>query len=113
IYKITINRPDVKLMDHGVEVSSFMGSNTWMAFQGTAERASVAGDFAMLEHEVAPVIEALVKNNIEVVAVHNHMTTEKPRIFSLHFWGVGPVEELARGLKTGLEQTGTSGNLTN
>src|SRR5690606_9880388 len=64
IYKITINRPDVKLMDHGVEVSSFMGFNTWMAFQGTAERASVAGDFAMLEHEVAPVIEALVKNNI-------------------------------------------------
>ncbi len=61
----------------------------------------------MLEHEVAPVVEALVKHNIEVVAVHNHMTREKPRIFFLHFWGVGPVEELAKGLRAGLEQTGS------
>lgn len=110
VYKVTIGRPDVKLVDHGAEVSSFMGFNTWMAFQGTPERAAVAGDFAMLEHEVAPVIEALVGNNIEVVAVHNHMTTEDPRIFFLHFWGVAPVEELARGLKAGLDQTGSPGN---
>ncbi len=107
VYKITIGRPDVKLMDHGVEVSSFMGFNTWMAFQGTPEKAAVAGDFALLAHEVAPLIEALVKNNIEVVAVHNHMTTEDPRIFFVHFWGVAPVEELARGLKAGLDRTGS------
>lgn len=106
VYKIVIGRPDVTLLDHDVEVSSFMGFNTWMAFQGTPERAAVAGDFAMLEHEVAPVIEALVKSNIEVVAVHNHMTTEEPRIFFLHFWGVGPAEQLARGLRAGLDQTG-------
>ncbi|MGH9338707.1 MAG: DUF1259 domain-containing protein [Acidobacteriota bacterium] len=110
VYKITISRPDVILVDHGVEVSSFMGFNTWMAFQGTPQKAAVAGDFAMLEHEVAPVIEALVKNSIEVVAVHNHMTTEDPRIFFLHFWGVAPVEELAQGLKAGLDQTRSSGN---
>ena len=107
VYKITIGRPDVDLRDHGKQVSTFMGFNTWMAFQGTTEKAAVAGDFAMLEHEVARVIEALVTNGVEVVAVHNHMVTEQPRIFFLHFWGVGPVEELARGLKAGLEQTGT------
>ena len=33
----------------------------------------------MLENEVAPVIKALVENNIEVVAVHNHMGNETPR----------------------------------
>lgn len=107
VYKVTIGRPDVSLVDHGMPVSTFMGFNTWMAFQGTAKRAAVAGDFAMLEHEVAPVIKALVTNGIDVVAVHNHMVSESPRIFFLHFWGVGPVEELARGLKEGLEQTGT------
>jgi hypothetical protein len=107
VYKIIIGRPDVELMDHGVKVSTFMGFNTWMAFQGTSEKAAVAGDFAMLEPEVASVIKALVSNGIEVVAVHNHMVTESPRIFFLHFWGVGPVAELAQGLKAGLEQTGT------
>ncbi|HEY2932951.1 MAG TPA: DUF1259 domain-containing protein [Acidobacteriota bacterium] len=105
VYKITIGRPDVALTDMGAPVSAFLGFNTWMAFQGTPQRAAVAGDFAMLQTEVEHVIRALVGHGIEVVAVHNHMTTESPKIFFLHFWGVGPVEELARGLKAGLEKT--------
>lgn len=106
VYKVTIGRPDVDLRSHGVAVTSFMGFNTWASWQGTPERAAVAGDFAMLEDEVAPVIAALVENGIEVVAVHNHMVHEEPRIFFLHYWGTGAAEELARGLKTALDQTG-------
>src|SRR6267154_703577 len=105
VYKYTIGRPDVKLKDHNAAVSTFLGFNTWAAWQGTPERAAVAGDFTMLESEVAPVIKALVENGIEVVAVHNHMVHEEPRIFFLHYWGVGPVENLAHGLRTALDQT--------
>lgn len=111
VYKVTIGRPDVRLTDHSVPVTTFMGFNTWMAFQGTPQKGAVAGDFALLKEEVAPVIDALVGNGIEVVAVHNHMLTEDPRIFFLHFWGVGPVEQLAKALEAGLEQTGASANL--
>jgi hypothetical protein len=106
VYKYTIGRPDVKLREHGVPVTTFLGFNTWAAFQGTPERAAVAGDFTMLENEVAPVIKALVENGIEVVAVHNHMVHEQPRIFFLHYWGIGNAEQLARGLKAALDQTG-------
>jgi hypothetical protein len=106
VYKHTIGRPDVKLRDHNAEVSSFLGFNTWAAWQGTPEKAAVAGDFAMLENEVGPVIKALVENGIEVVAVHNHMVHEEPRIFFLHYWGVGPAEKLATGLVAALDQTG-------
>jgi hypothetical protein len=106
VYKYTIGRPDVKLTEHGVPVSSFLGFNTWAAFQGTPERAAVAGDFTMLEDEVAPVIKALVENNIEVVAVHNHMVQERPRVFFLHYWGIGNAAQLAKGLRTALDQTG-------
>lgn len=105
VYKITIGRPDVRLQAHGVSVTTFMGFNTWAAWQGTPDRAAVAGDFTMLEDEVASVIEALVENGIEVVAVHNHMVREEPRIFFLHYWGVGPAEQLARGLKAALDET--------
>lgn len=108
VYKITIGRPDVELIAHGVPVSTFMGFNTWAAWQGTPERAAVAGDFTMLEEEVAPVIEALVKHGIEVVAVHNHMVHEEPRIFFLHYWGTGRAEQLARGLRAALDQTGAT-----
>lgn len=106
VYKHTIGRPDVALRDHNAEVTSFLGFNTWASWQGTPDKAAVAGDFAMLENEVAPVIKALVENGIEVVAVHNHMVHEEPRIFFLHYWGVGPAEDLATGLKAALDQTG-------
>jgi hypothetical protein len=106
VYKYTIGRPDVQLKEHGVTVTTFMGFNTWAAFQGTPDKAAVAGDFTMLENEVAPVIKALVENGIEVVAVHNHMVHEQPRIFFLHYWGIGNAEQLAKGLKAALDQTG-------
>lgn len=106
VYKYTIGRPDVKLTEHGAPVTTFLGFNTWAAFQGTPDHAAVAGDFTMLEHEVAGVIKALVENGIEVVAVHNHMVHEQPRIFFLHYWGVGSAETLAKGLKAALDQTG-------
>jgi hypothetical protein len=108
VYKYTIGRPDVKLTEHGVPVSTFLGFNTWAAFQGTAENAAVCGDFTMLQNEVAPVIKALVENGIEVVAVHNHMVHETPKIFFLHYWGVGKAEDLARGLRVALDKTGKS-----
>ena len=106
VYKYTISRPDITLREHGIPVSAFMGFNTWSAWQGTPEKAAVAGDFAMLENEVAPVIKALVESGIEVVAVHNHMVHEEPRIFFLHYWGIGKAEQLARGFKAALDQTG-------
>jgi hypothetical protein len=111
VYKYTVGRPDVQLKEHGVTVTTFMGFNTWAAFQGTPEHAAVAGDFTMLENEVASVIKALVENGIEVVAVHNHMVHEQPRIFFLHYWGVGNAEQLAKGLKAALDQTGKKSSL--
>lgn len=106
VYKVTIGRPDVSARAHGVSLTSFMGFNTWAAFQGTPEQAAVAGDFAMLAGEVAPVIESLVASGIEVVSVHQHMVHEQPRIFFLHYWGRGSAEDLARGIRVALDRTG-------
>jgi len=106
VYKYTIGRPDVKLTEHGVILSTFLGFNTWAAFQGSSDNAAVAGDFTMLEDEVEPVVKALIENGIEVVALHNHMVHEQPRIFFLHYWGIGNAEQLAKGLRAALNQTG-------
>lgn len=106
VYKITIGRPDVELKEHGAPVSTFLGFNTWASWQGTSEKVAVAGDFTMTADEVAPAIKALIENDIEVVAVHNHMVHENPRIFFLHYWGVGQAEKLAKGLRKALDKTG-------
>lgn len=109
VYKYTIGRPDVQLKEHGKPVSAFMGFNTWAAWQGSPEKAAVCGDFTMLENEVEPVIKALVQNGIEVVAVHNHMVHEDPKVFFLHYWGVGNAAQLAKGLRMALDATGKGG----
>jgi hypothetical protein len=102
IFKITVGRPGVKI--HGVELTSSMGLNSWVAFIGTNERAHVAGDIAMVSNEVNPVIRALRKHGVRILAVHNHMLDEEPRIFFLHYWGTGKAENLARAFHDALTQ---------
>jgi hypothetical protein len=102
VFKITIGRPGVTM--RGVELTSSMGLNTWAAFIGTNVRAHAAGDVAMTAGEVNPVMRALRRGGINVVAVHNHMLDEEPRIFFLHYWGTGPAEELARTLRAAFDQ---------
>jgi hypothetical protein len=100
VYKLVFGR---KAMMDGHEVGSDMGINTWAAFAGSEQLAVVDGDFVMLEGEVQAVLKALRAANINIVALHNHMIGESPRQVFLHYWGVGPVEGLAEGLKAALD----------
>jgi hypothetical protein len=100
VYKVTIGR---KTKMGGHEMGNAMGVNTWAAFVGSNEKAAVAGDFAMLESELQDVLKALRKGGIAIVAIHNHMTGESPRVMFLHYWGVGPAAELAKTLRAALD----------
>lgn len=100
VYKVTIGRA-TKM--HGATVGNAMGINTWAAFAGSDQQASVDGDFVMLESELQPVLKALRGAGINVVAIHNHIETESPRIVFLHYWGVGPTTNLAKGVKAALD----------
>jgi hypothetical protein len=106
VYKITIGRDDLGMKEHGATINARMGLNTWAAFVGTQEDAAIAGDVAMLESEVTPVLKALRKNGLDVVAIHHHMTGEKPLVIFLHYWGRGPAEKLATGFKAALDELG-------
>ncbi len=102
VYKVVIGRT-TKMGGH--TVGKAMGVNTWAAFAGSDDKAVVDGDFAMLESELQPVLRALRGGGIDVVAIHNHMTNENPRIVFLHFWGVGPTDGLAKTIKAALDKT--------
>jgi uncharacterized protein DUF1259 len=67
-----------------------MGVNTWAAFPGSDE-------------ELQGVLKALHGAGINVVAIHHHMAGEAPRYLFLHYWGRGPAEALARGVKAALD----------
>jgi hypothetical protein len=103
VYKVTIGRT-TKMSGH--EMGNAMGVNTWAAFAGSDEQAVVDGDFAMYEREVQPVLKALRHAGIQIVAIHNHMIGESPRVIFLHFWGTGSTAGLATGLKAALDTQG-------
>jgi hypothetical protein len=107
VYKITIGRDDLKVAEMGAPISARMGLNTWAAFVGTNENAAVAGDVAMAGNEVTPVLKALRKNGLDVVAIHHHMTDTRPTIYFLHYWGTGPAVKLATGFKAAVGELGT------
>jgi hypothetical protein len=99
VYKITIGRDDLKLTEMGATINARMGLNTWAAFTGTDANAAIAGDIAMLEQEVTPVLKVLRKNGLDVVAIHHHMSGDRPKVIFLHYWGTGPADKLAGAFK--------------
>jgi hypothetical protein len=100
MYKLVIGRTTTASC--GCTVGKEMGVNTWAAFAGTDERAIVDGDFAVKESELEPVLKALRKAGIDIVAIHSHMTGENPRVLFLHYWGKGTAHDLASGVKSAL-----------
>ena len=101
--KFSIGRPAIM---HGVKIDNAMGVNTWAAFAGSDDNAVVDGDFAVTEDELQPVLKSLLKDKINIVAIHQHMTHEEPRIMFFHYWGRGIAKELAQAVKGGFVVAG-------
>jgi hypothetical protein len=96
-----------KTIQKTVMISKNMGANSWAAFGGTETLAVVDGDIAVFEDELQDVLKTLQNANINIVAIHNHMTHEEPRVLFLHFWGKGNAKDLAKGIKAALSIIGS------
>ncbi|WP_433695132.1 DUF1259 domain-containing protein [Paraburkholderia phenoliruptrix] len=105
MFKVVVGR---KANMHGVAVGNEMGVNTWAAFAGTDDEAVVDGDFAMRESELQAVLKSMRASGINIVAIHQHMTDETPRILFLHYWGKGKAVDLAKGVKAALDAQNAS-----
>jgi hypothetical protein len=100
VAKITIGRSGTM---HGANVGGSMGLTTWAAFSGSDALAAMDGDFIMSAAEVQPVLHALRKGGIHIVALHSHMIGEQPNFYFTHFWSTGKAQDLARALRTALD----------
>jgi hypothetical protein len=94
--KFTFGRPATM---HGVKIDNTMGVNTWAAFAGSDDNAIVDGDFAVTEDELQPTARSLLKEKINIVAIHQHMTHEQPRMMFFHYCGRGRAKDLAQAIK--------------
>ncbi|HWC65066.1 MAG TPA: DUF1259 domain-containing protein [Thermoanaerobaculia bacterium] len=95
------------ITDGGMEIPSSMGMAESINAQAAGERVAATGDFVLVADEVNPVIRELQSHGIEITALHSHMLRETPRLFFMHFWGVGTPERIGEGLKGALAKIAT------
>jgi uncharacterized protein DUF1259 len=67
------------------------------------DRYVATGDFAVYQDRVQPVISALTEHGITATAVHNHLQSENPPIYFIHFWADGAPGEVLTGIKAALD----------
>ncbi|HSB45936.1 MAG TPA: DUF1259 domain-containing protein [Nitrospira sp.] len=93
------------IREHGVEIPAIMGMASAIHFQAAGRDVVSAGDLTLLPEEVNPVVSELIKNGVDVTAIHNHTIFEEPRLFSVHFWAQGKAEKVAKAVKKALSRT--------
>ena len=106
VLQVSIARAE-PIQDGGMEVPPSMGMNNPMNFQTVGAQVATTGDFVLIADEVNPVIRELHSHGIAATALHSHMLRETPRLFFMHFWGVGSPEDIGAGLKAALSKIAT------
>jgi hypothetical protein len=102
-------RTDLHVRIAGVPVEPALALGGWAAFKkmGNGQDAVTMGDLVLLDPEVNPVARELQAGGFEILAIHNHLIEEIPRVMYLHFHGRGDATALAKTLKAALEKTRT------
>ncbi len=102
-----VPRADAIMVD-GMTIAPAAGMAESINFQA-ADHGNVAttGDFVLTAEEVNPVISELQAHHILVTALHSHMLTEQPRLFFMHFWGLGSPESVGAGIAAALKHVST------
>ena len=103
VLQIGVPRRD-PITDGGMEIPPSMGMAESINAEVSGGRIATTGDFVLAADEVNPVIRELQARSIEVTALHSHMLRESPRLFFMHFWGVGAPDKIGEGLKAALSK---------
>jgi hypothetical protein len=93
------------IVENGMTLTGAQGVAESINFQEAGpDKVATTGDFVLTADEVNPVISALAEHGIQVTALHSHLLTEQPRLFFMHFWGLGSTASIAQGIKAGLDK---------
>ena len=108
VFKVQMPRSDINVKVAGAKVTPPMGLTCWAGFKKAGEATMVMGDMVLLEDQVDAVMDAALNNGLDVTALHNHFTFDKPRIMFMHIGGTGKEEDLAAAVGkvfTAIKQT--------
>src|SRR5262249_5444087 len=87
VYKYSWPRTDLSVMVGGTPIAPGLALGSWAAFAPFKEKSWVMGDLVLLQSEVGPVVEKLQAGGFEIMAIHNHLIDENPRVMYVHYMG--------------------------
>ena len=109
VLKVNIPRNDLKVKVAGIDTPTPFGFGGWVALtKGEGGHEVLMGDLVLTQDEVNPVMSALLKEGLDVTALHNHFFWEEPRIFYMHVHGMGTADALTQKLKPAIALIGAS-----
>jgi Domain of Unknown Function (DUF1259) len=79
--------------------SSSSGSSSAGNTAGS-QQVFVMGEFGLLEPQLVPMVKSAVSSNWTVVAIHNHMLQEKPKMIFVHWSAQGDLNTIENQIKS-------------
>ena len=107
VHRYGFPRTDLSVTLDGVTIKPTLALGGWVAFKPAHGGAMIMGDLVLLESEINPVMTAMIKNGLEITAVHNHLLRANPATFYMHVAGHGDPEKLATVLIQALQSSKT------
>jgi Domain of Unknown Function (DUF1259) len=102
VYKVSLPRSDLKVIEGGVELKPALALGSWVAFKKAGDMTMVMGDLVLTEDEVTPVLTKLEEGGVEISALHNHVLRESPRVMYMHIHGMGDAGKIAKSIHDAL-----------
>jgi hypothetical protein len=107
VHRYGFPRTDLNVTLDGVTIKPALALGGWVAFKPAHGGVMIMGDLVLLESEINPVMTAMIKNGLEITAVHNHLLRASPATFYMHVAGHGDPEKLATVLIQALQSSQT------
>jgi hypothetical protein len=100
-------RSDLNVTLDDVAIKPGFALGGWVAFQPMGDKAMMMGDLVLTENEINPVMSKLLSEGLQVTALHNHLLRANPPTFYMHVAGTCDPAQLARLVRTALEDSKT------
>jgi hypothetical protein len=104
-FKILFPRTDLNILLNGVKLTPAMGLTSWAAFRKTSNTTTVKADIVVTENQVNTILGLALDNHLAVIALHNHLLWESPRVMFVHVEGVGDEQSLADAIQKVFKKT--------
>ncbi|WP_159008360.1 DUF1259 domain-containing protein [Bradyrhizobium sp. S69] len=95
VHRYGFPRTDLNVTLDGVTIKPSLALGGWVAFKPIGGEAMVMGDLVLLETEIEPVMEKLVRGGLDITAIHNHLLRASPATFYMHVGGHGDPAKMA------------------